>query len=207
MTELLAGAVGGFAAAFFTLLLTELWRRRTERATAVLALATELALNLRTACKVLAGNVKYLGTGHDERPWWTILGFSDASWRTVVNAGSLSRLDPVLRSPLAEAYAYLLWADYAAQKLQTGQVRPRKAKNYTVRTFEAGEKTDSVLAALQQYKPYKRILKKAPHLQEARKAWLAGVSVWSRPVHESPWKTTQVDPRKEGAAVHGRSTE
>jgi len=205
LTELLAGAVGGFAAAFFTLLLSEIWRRRTERSKAIIALATELALNLRTACKVLDGNVKYLGTRHDQHPWWTILGFSDASWRTVVNAGSLSRLDPVLNSPLAEAYAFLLWADYAAQKLQTGQVSPRKAKNYTVRTFEAGERADRALAELQLYKPYKRILKRVPHLQEASEAWSDGVSIWSKSVNQSPWKTAQVEPRRDGPTVPATS--
>lgn len=179
--NLLESIVGGFAAALFTLLAAELQKFLTERDTAVVALGAELAHNLSVARDVLEKNAVLIHhTG--ESQWWELVAFSESSWQAVVISGSLSRLKPEVIGPLARAYAELGKANYSAEKLQSGRVDTMKARQYTVRVFDAGEAASKALQAFEGNPKYKKLLERFEQSREALGKWEEKAVGWRQEV-------------------------
>lgn len=179
---ILEGAVGGLLAALITLLVTERLRTSAERETAVVGIGSELAHNLSVAADVLAWNVKVLRDSSDSRTWWELVSFSDVCWAAISSGGLLSRLKPTVIESTARSYAELKKADYSAGKLQHGKVYWRKAAEYTIRVFDAGEAMSAALLTMKKEPRYEKILANLGQLEGALSRWKQNVSTWEAEV-------------------------
>ncbi len=183
--DILNAIAGAAAGAVITFVATGWAKRRTERARALVALGTELALNLDAATKVLEKNCSYLPHPFNKKQWWEILDFPQSAWDAVLNSGSLSRLTPVTVEAVSRAYILLRRADYSARKLQVGQFDPCEATQYTLRVYDAGEAISGALAQIDSQKQYRKEMLKVGHPSATTRTWDTGSRDWRTAVAEA----------------------
>lgn len=148
--ELIAALIGAILGAVTSFTLSEYSRRKDERERALVAVYTEIALNLELAEEILRANAEIEFDAEDDSKWaWCeIIPFSDSAWTAIVSGGGLSQLPADVIGALSRSYAMVRRANYVAVKMQSGRYHPREGKHYNLRVLSAKESLSEALSAL-----------------------------------------------------------